>query len=115
MENSYAPATIDEYLRKRLMPVEGAIPYLAGIEMYGNSIPAGQVGGDLFEYINFQQRYNIDGRIARAQKLAKEYLEPLPAGMHPRNEVDLHVQWMESKPDYSAQDRANYRQAKCSE
>jgi hypothetical protein len=33
--------TIDEYLRKRLMPVEGAIPQLAGIDMYGNSIPAG--------------------------------------------------------------------------
>jgi len=56
---------IDEYLRKRLMPVEGAIPQLAGIDMYGNSIPAGPVGGDLFEYINFQQRYNIDARIAR--------------------------------------------------
>ena len=39
--------TIDEYLRKRLMPVEGAIPRLAGIDMYGNSIPAGSVGGDL--------------------------------------------------------------------
>ncbi len=71
---------IDEYLRKRLMPVEGAIPQLAGIEMYGNSIPAGQVGGDLFEYINFQQRYNIDARIARALKLSKEYLEALPQG-----------------------------------
>jgi len=43
---------IDEYLRKRLMPVEGAIPQLAGIDMYGNSIPAGPVGGDLFEYIS---------------------------------------------------------------
>jgi hypothetical protein len=35
---------IDEYFRKRLMPVEGVIPQLAGIEMYGNSIPAGSVG-----------------------------------------------------------------------
>jgi hypothetical protein len=59
-------AGIDEYFRKRLMPVEGVIPQLAGIEMYGNSIPAGSVGGDLFEYINFQQRYNIDVRIAGA-------------------------------------------------
>src|ERR1700687_5269207 len=62
--------TIDEYLRKRLLPVEGVIPRLPGIDMYGNSIPAGAVGGDLFEYINFQQRYNIDARIARAFKLA---------------------------------------------
>ena len=69
--------SIDEYLRERLMPVEGAIPHLPGIEMYGNSIPAGTVGGDLFEYINFQQRYDIDARIRRAQKLSKEFLEPL--------------------------------------
>src|SRR5579871_4101510 len=90
---SLAP-TIDEYLRKRLMPVEGAIPQLSGIEMYGNSIPAGSVGGDVFEYINFQQRYNIDARIALAQQLAKEYLEPLAPGASPRNQVDVHVRWM---------------------
>ena len=46
--------SIDEYLRERLMPVEGAIPQIPGIEMYGNSIPVERVGGDLFEYINFQ-------------------------------------------------------------
>jgi hypothetical protein len=46
--------------------------------MYGNSIPAGTVGGDLFEYINFQQRYDIDVRIQRALKRSKEFLEPLP-------------------------------------
>lgn len=39
---------IDDYFRKRLMPVDSAIPQLGGIEMYGNSIPAGSVGGDLF-------------------------------------------------------------------
>jgi hypothetical protein len=54
---------IDEYLRDRLMPVEGAIPLIPGIEMFGNSIPAQTVGGDLFEYINFRQRYDIDARI----------------------------------------------------
>jgi hypothetical protein len=63
--------SIDEYLRKRLMPVEGSIPQLVGVNMYGNSIPAGTVGGDLFEYINFQQRYNIDARIAGALKLSR--------------------------------------------
>src|SRR5437016_6092407 len=93
--------SIDEYLRKRLMPVEGAIPQLAGIDMYGNSIPAGSVGGDLFEYINFQQRYNIDARIARALKQSKQYLEPLPKGQTPRNSVDEHVQWLKSKPAYN--------------
>ena len=110
-----ASPTIDDYLRKRLMPVEGVIPQLPGIEMYGNSIPAGSVGGDLFEYINFQQRYNIDARIARANQLAQEYLEPLPKDAQPRNEVDLHVQWLKSKPGYTSADAAAYRKAKSSE
>jgi len=56
--NANTVSSIDEYLRERLMPVEGAIPHIPGIEMFGNSIPAGTVGGDLFEYINFQQRYD---------------------------------------------------------
>src|SRR6476620_9235366 len=100
METPQIDPTIDEYLRKRLMPVEGAIPHLPGIEMYGNSIPAGTVGGDLFEYINFQQRYDIDARIRQAQKLAKEFLEPIPPGKPPRNLVDDHVGWLKSRPDY---------------
>ena len=106
---------IDEYLRKRLMPVEGAIPQLPGIDMYGNSIPAGRVGGDLFEYINFQQRYNIDARITRALKLSKEYLQTLPQGQTPRNSVDAHVEWLESRPGYSPAVAAEYRRAKSSE
>jgi serine phosphatase RsbU (regulator of sigma subunit) len=107
--------TIDEYLRKRLMPVEGAIPQLAGIDMYGNSIPAGTVGGDIFEYINFQQRYNIDARIDRALRLSRLYLEPLPPGQAPRNAVDDHVQWLESRPESSPQAPVEYRKAKSSE
>ena len=107
--------TIDDYLRKRLMPVEGAIPQLEGIEMYGNSIPAGSVGGDLFEYINFQQRYNIDARIARAFRLSKDYLEPLPKDQAPRNSVDAHVQWLKSRPAYTPAVAAEYRRAKSSE
>src|SRR5436305_4411635 len=89
-----AESRIDEYLRDRLMPVEGTIPHLARTDIYGNSIPAGSVGGDLFEYINFQQRYNIDARIANALRLAKEYLEPLPEGKTARNAVDEHVRWL---------------------
>jgi len=107
--------SIDEYLRKRLMPVEGAIPHVQGIEMYGNSIPAGTVGGDLFEYINFQQRYDIGARIERALKLAKDYLEPLPAGEAPRNSVDDHVAWLKSEPGYKATMEAKYRWARSSE
>jgi serine phosphatase RsbU (regulator of sigma subunit) len=107
--------SIDEYLRRRLMPVEGSIPRLAGIDMYGNSIPAGKVGGDLFEYINFQQRYNIDARVARAVQLSTGYMEPLQKGENPQNSVDAHVRWLESRPNYAVSMATEYRKAKCSE
>jgi serine phosphatase RsbU (regulator of sigma subunit) len=111
----YTDPTIDEYLRERLMPVEGAIPHLPGIEMYGNSIPAGTVGGDLFEYINFQQRYNIDARVQRALRLSKEFLEPLPPGEPSRNSVDDHVEWLKSRPGYRSEMETEYRDARSSE
>jgi serine phosphatase RsbU (regulator of sigma subunit) len=115
MGNSYIPPNIDEYLRKRLMPVEGAIPQLPGIEMYGNSVPAGAVGGDLFEYINFQQRYDIDGRIQLALKRSQEYLEKLAVGASPRNSVDDHVNWLKSCPGFSPEKETAYREARSSE
>jgi serine phosphatase RsbU (regulator of sigma subunit) len=115
MVTATATPDIEEYLRKRLMPVEGAIPRLAGIEMYGNSIPSATVGGDLFEYINFQQRYNIDARIAHAHKLSETYLEPRQEGSRPQNAVDDHVRWMQSTSNYTAADAAQYRKAKSSE
>jgi serine phosphatase RsbU (regulator of sigma subunit) len=107
--------SIDEYLRRRLMPVEGAIPRLAGFELYGNSIPAEKAGGDLFEYINFQQRYNIAARIARARACSTKYLEPLPDGARPRNGVDVHVRWLQSKPGFKSPSAEAYREAKSSE
>ena len=115
MTSSKVDNSIDEYLRQRLMPVEGAIPHLRGIDMYGNSIPVGTVGGDLFEYLNFQQRYNIDGRIAKALKLSQEYLEPLRPGQAPRNPVDDHVQWLKSKQGCNLAQEMEYRHAKSSE
>jgi serine phosphatase RsbU (regulator of sigma subunit) len=115
MARTYTAPSIDEYLLKRLMPVEGTIPHLEGIEMYGNSIPAGTVGGDLFEYINFQQRYDIDARIQRALKRSKQYLEPLPTGAMPRNSVDDHVKWLKSRPGYEPEMESAYRGARSSE
>ncbi len=106
---------IDEYLRKRLMPVEGVIPQVQGIQMYGNSIPAGTVGGDLFEYINFQQRYDIDARIRLAIQRSKEYLEPLANGVPARNSVDDHVNWLKSRLDYKPEMESAYREARSSE
>jgi len=115
MATPYAEPSIEEYLRKRLMPVEGAIPHLPGIEMCGKSIPVGTVGGDLFEYIDFQQRYDIDARIRRAQKLSKEFLEQLPRGVSLRNSVDDHVDWLKSRPGYRSEMEAEYRDARSSE
>ena len=106
---------IDEYLRNRLMPVEGAIPNIPGIEMYGNSIPAETVGGDLFEYVNFHQRYNIDARIQRALKRSEEFLEPLPAGAIARNSVDDQVEWLSSRPGYEREIEREYRAARSGE
>lgn len=83
--------------------------------MYGNSVPAETVGGDLFEYINFQQRYDIDPRIQSAQKLAKEFIEPLPAGEPPRNSVDDHVSWLEFRSGLRPEIQTQYRQARASE
>jgi serine phosphatase RsbU (regulator of sigma subunit) len=115
MDKAYTEPSIDEYLRQRLMPVEGSIPHLPGIEMYGNSIPAGTVGGDLFEYLNFQQRYDLDTRIRRAQTLSQEFLKPLPSNAPPRNAVDDHVEWLKSKPNYKPEAETHYREAKSSE
>jgi len=97
------------------MPVEGAVPHIRGIEMFGNSIPAGTVGGDLYEYINFQQRYDIDARIQQAQRLSKEFLEPLPPGAAARNSVDDHLQWLKTTPGYRPEIEAEYRFARSSE
>jgi serine phosphatase RsbU (regulator of sigma subunit) len=107
--------TIDEYLHERLMPVEGAIPHIPGIEMYGNSIPVGVVGGDLFEYINFQQRYDIDARIQRALRLSKQFLEPLPSGESPHSSVDDHVAWLRTIQGYRPEMETEYRRARSSE
>ena len=115
MATPFTDAAIDDYLRKRLMPVDGAIPHVPGIEIYGKSIPVGIVGGDLFEYINFQQRYDIHARIRRALKLSKEFLQPLPLGIPPCNSVDDHVEWLKSKPDYRSEMETEYRDARSSE
>jgi serine phosphatase RsbU (regulator of sigma subunit) len=115
MAGTYAPLGIDEYLRKRLMPVQGTIPHIEGIEMYGNSIPAGTVGGDLFEYINFRQRYDIEARVQRALKRSKQYLQPLPPDTAPHNSVDDHVKWLKSRPNYKPEMECQYREARSSE
>jgi len=112
LERASLDSGIDAYLRARLMPVEGAIPHLPGIEMYGDTIPAGTVGGDLFEYINFQQRYDIGTRIEQALKLSKEFLVPHPPGTPGHNAVDDQVEWLKSRSGYRPEMEAAYREAR---
>jgi hypothetical protein len=57
----------------------------------GIPYPLAPVGGDLFEYINFQQRYDIDARIRRAQNLSPEFLKPLPPGATPPLRPNLRI------------------------
>ena len=112
MATTQEGGTIGAYLRERLMPVEGAIPNLDGIEMYGSSIPAGEAGGDLFEYINFQQRYDIDARIRRALERSQEYLRPHPSGTADHNSVDEQVDWLKARPDFRPEMETAYRRAR---
>ncbi len=57
-----------QYLAQRLMPAPGAIPRIPGIDIYGMTIPFnGIAGGDLITYVNFQDRFDLDARIRRAQ------------------------------------------------
>ena len=94
------------------MPVEGVIPHLPGIEMYGDSIPVGTVGGDLFEYINFRQRYDVRARIRNALRLSEEFLKPLLPGERSRNSVDDHVAWLRSRPNHTTSDEMEYKRAR---
>src|SRR5260370_1952750 len=42
-------------------------------------------------------------------------MKPLPKGKSPRNSVDAHVRWLESRPGYTVSMAVEYRKAKCSE
>src|SRR3954469_1689652 len=112
MGTSLAGMRIDEYLRDRLMPVEGAIPRLAGIDMYGDSIPAETVGGDLFEYINFQQRYDIDARIRKALALSRELRKANGSELPDCNSLDDDMEWLKSRPEYRSELEAAYREVR---
>ena len=112
MGTSSASIGIHEYLRDRLMPVEGVIPQLLGINMYGESIPAGTVGGDLFEYINFQRRYDIGARITNALKMSAEFRKPDLPGAPDCNSVGDYLKWLMSRPEYRPELEAAYAEVR---
>jgi serine phosphatase RsbU (regulator of sigma subunit) len=62
-----------QYLAHRLTPTAGAIPHIAGIDIYGLTLPLnGVAGGDLITYVDFQERFDLDSRIKRALRLGQE-------------------------------------------
>lgn len=55
------------YLAQCLMPAPGAIPQIPGVDIYGMTVPLnGIAGGDLITYLDFQERFDLDVRIAHA-------------------------------------------------
>ncbi|HYP08352.1 MAG TPA: PP2C family protein-serine/threonine phosphatase [Bryobacteraceae bacterium] len=109
---SSAELHIDEYLRERLMPVEGTIPHVHGIEMYGECQPAQTAGGDLFEYINFQHRYDVDARIESALKASRDILEDKPSRRSDCNGPSDYMQWLKARPDYRSEWEGAYKQVR---
>jgi hypothetical protein len=105
---TYTAPRIDEYLRNRLMPVEGAFPNLSDIRQF---YPRRNGRRRLFEHINFQQRYDIDARIRHALKRSNDFLQPLPAGAMPRNSVDDQVEWLSLRLGYNPEIESEYRTA----
>jgi len=56
-------------IARYLNPSPGEIPELPGVDICGHSIPLRRdIGGDHLIYIDFNRRYDLDGRIAKAEK-----------------------------------------------
>jgi len=56
-----------QYIASAHMPQPGETPLLAGIDIYGESLPLGDVvGGDHIIYIDFNRRFDLDRRISEA-------------------------------------------------
>ena len=105
-------AHIDEYLRDRLMPVEGTIPHVRGIEMFGDGLPAETAGGDLFEYINFEHRYDVDARIEKALNSSRDFLKHTSLRRDGCTPAGDYLQWMRSRPEYRREWESAYRQVR---
>jgi serine phosphatase RsbU (regulator of sigma subunit) len=59
-------------IARHIRPSPGEIPELPGVDIAGLSMPLRDViGGDHIIYIDFNRRYNLEHRIARAQKEAR--------------------------------------------
>jgi serine phosphatase RsbU (regulator of sigma subunit) len=65
-----------EEIAAHLVPSPGDLPQLAGIDVYGKSIPlSGIIGGDHIIYVDFKRRYDLEKRIERARSANQRDLE----------------------------------------
>lgn len=73
-----------ENIAARIKPASGEIPKLKGIDIYGEAIPLnGVAGGDHLIYVDFNKRYDLDHRIAAAQKEGRpDVVEKLKLNKH---------------------------------
>src|SRR6188768_4099201 len=70
-----------EDIARHLMPTAGETPRLAGVDVFGGTLPLnGLVGGDHLIYVDFKQRFDLDARIA----LAREQGRP---------DIVTHLEW----------------------
>jgi serine phosphatase RsbU (regulator of sigma subunit) len=54
-------------IAKNFIPDPGEIPFLPGIDIYGQTFPLmGEVGGDHIIYLDFNKRFDMDARIQKA-------------------------------------------------
>jgi serine phosphatase RsbU (regulator of sigma subunit) len=55
-------------IAKYILPTPGDVPRLAGIDVFGGTLPlGGSAGGDHIVYVDFKRRYDLDARVARAE------------------------------------------------
>jgi hypothetical protein len=84
---------IDEYFRASLMPVEGAIPHLAGIEMYGDRFRPGWWAATCSNSLIFSSA-TIWVRGSAWPRAVKEYLKGHRIGASDYNCADDQVEWL---------------------
>ena len=47
------------HLLKPIVPIQGTMPSVRGVDIHGENIPLNEIGGDLLLFLDFNDRYNI--------------------------------------------------------
>jgi serine phosphatase RsbU (regulator of sigma subunit) len=47
------------HLLKPIVPLQGTMPSVRGVDIHGENIPLNEIGGDLLLFLDFNDRYNI--------------------------------------------------------